>query len=181
MRAWSRYPRSWRLPQQQRRPVAARIDAPLHTTDDDLLPPRVILFSSAVLSFPKKRPPCGLNHPTEHPAFLLHLLKHTNTLTGLFYSNVPIPSTTTTNSKYIVGSSTIIFNQIKSYSYSYSPMYYPDIFPSRVFLILEYPDTISGGNPQDSTHSNFTGISPPSDTGQTGTLAASLLSACVRG
>ena len=30
-------------------------------------------FPVLVLSFPKKRPPCRLNHPTEHPAFLFYL------------------------------------------------------------------------------------------------------------
>ena len=29
-------------------------------------------FPVLVLSFPKKRPPCRLNHPTEHPAFLFY-------------------------------------------------------------------------------------------------------------
>ena len=29
-------------------------------------------FQCFVLSFPKKRPPCRLNHPTEHPAFLFY-------------------------------------------------------------------------------------------------------------
>ena len=49
-------------------------------------------FPVLVLSFPKKRPPCRLNHPTEHPAFLFYMqfTYTTSTTTALLPTKKPM-------------------------------------------------------------------------------------------